>query len=163
VVIEKQTIESRPVCFQSMKTEPVLSLIVVSSWIPPLLVAPQMRSCHAFAPSVHQGIRKSQELSCNRLNSRQSNERPVGSSSTGIVAPFRPTHLTRHYMVGSSGNLLDRLSRVVRSKVNLESPEKGIAQAMEDLKVTLEAVRAGLYTVLCKRTHSSSYCSCDSL
>jgi hypothetical protein len=124
-------------CLQSMRTVPILPAIMVfalASWIPPLS---QTWSCRAFAPPVNRVISFKQRNSC------LTNEFLVGSSS-GIIVPFRPScPLTQHSLraSGSGGNFMDRVSRAAKSNVNqmasnLESDEKGIVRAIEDLKVT---------------------------
>jgi hypothetical protein len=124
-----------------MKTVPILpAIMVLAIWMLPLS---QTWSCGAFAPFVHQGFRKGQVTS-KQFDSCQKNERLVGSSS-GIIVPFRPGPLTRHSLManGSGGNFMDRVSRAAKSNVNqmtssnLDSLEKGIVRAVEDLKVTV--------------------------
>jgi phage shock protein A len=131
-----------------MKTVPILPVIMASaSWILPPLS--QTWSCQAFAPSLKkQGIRK--------RDSCQNSERLVGPSSGNIVPFMRPSPVTRHSLMANGsegGNVLDRLSRAVKSNVsqmacNLESSEKGIVQAVEDLKVTVSR-RLGVHAVNC--------------
>jgi hypothetical protein len=135
-------------CLQSMKTVPILpAIMVLAIWMLPLS---QTWSCRAFAPSVHQGFRKGQ-VESKQLDSCQKNERLVGPSS-GIIVPFQPNPLTRHLLManGSGGNFMDRVSRVTKSNVNqmassnnLDSLEKGIVRAVEDLKVTVGRCAAG--------------------